>query len=191
MTQNKKIAVTGGLGSGKTAFCGILRAKGYPVFSCDEISDGLWRDSEYLAGLAERFPACVSDGIPQKRRLSDLVFSDDDARKKLNEYAHPRIMEILFFRMKEFPIAFAEVPLLFEGGYETQFDAVIALIRSRESRIRSVAERLTPAEAAQRIAVQIDQSRIADARCLRVENNGSLEDLARAAEEILHRLGLA
>ena len=57
MTQSKKIAVTGGIGSGKSYICGLIAQKGYPVFSCDEINRALWPDEADRKELAERLPA--------------------------------------------------------------------------------------------------------------------------------------
>ena len=60
--KQSKIAVTGGLGSGKSAVCQILKDLGYPVFSCDEINRELWGEEEYLGILAKTFPDCPADG---------------------------------------------------------------------------------------------------------------------------------
>ena len=54
-----KIAVTGGIGSGKSAVCRILKERGYPVFSCDEINRTLLSEKSYLDGLPS-FPATRS-----------------------------------------------------------------------------------------------------------------------------------
>ena len=62
MTQSKKIAVTGGIGSGKSYICGLIAKRGYPVFSCDEINRALWSDEAYCKELADRFPACTVGG---------------------------------------------------------------------------------------------------------------------------------
>ena len=58
MKQNKKIAVTGGIGSGKTLFCNILKEMGCAVFSCDKIYGELIKDEEFLSLLQVFFPEC-------------------------------------------------------------------------------------------------------------------------------------
>ncbi len=192
MTQNKKIAVTGAIGSGKTAFCNILREMGYPVFSCDEISNELWENADYLEGLARLFPACVEDGKPQKKLLARLVFSDRSALEKLNSYAHPRIMELLLKRMRNCRVAIAEVPLLFEGGFEGLFDEVVIVSRNREARAKSIASRdgLSESEIAARMGAQKDLSSICGEKYIVAENNGTLEDLEESALRIVRRLGI-
>ncbi len=184
MTQNKKIAVTGGIGSGKSEFCRILKHKGYPVFSCDEISDELWQSEDYTAGLKELFPACKT-----KREIATFVFRNEAALARLNAYAHPRIMEELLRRM-EGEICFAEVPLLFEGGYESLFDGVIALIRPAEARIAAVQARdgLGREEIVARMQKQFDPAALAQKNCILIENDGDLTTLAQKADEAIARI---
>ena len=190
MTPNK-LAVTGGLGSGKSEFCGILREMGYPVFSCDEINRELWKDPSYLSELAGLFPDCLTDGLPDKTKLSRKVFSDERARARLNALSQPRIMQELIGRMNRFPTTvFAEVPLLFEGGYEKLFDAVIALRRDKETRISAVSKRdgLTRTDALARIQRQFDPDKLEEKQCLIVENDGDRAALKQKAELILQAI---
>ena len=137
-----KIAITGGIGSGKSAVCRILKERGYPVFSCDEINRTLLSEKSYLDGLCALFPACVKDGKLNKAALSALVFSDKEALRTLNAYAHPRISERLRRDMDGArKTCFAEVPLLFESGMTKQFDCAIVVLRNKEERIRAVVAR--------------------------------------------------
>ena len=190
MTQNKKIAVTGGIGSGKSAFCEILRKKGYPVFSCDEIYRNLWQNQAYLQGLCTLFPECVQAGKPDKKLLSAAVFGDRQKLETLNAYAHPKIMQTLLSEMEGEGIFFAEVPLLFEGGFENLFDEVIALRRADDARLSAVAERdaVTAEEITARMNSQFDPAKLSEKRCIIVENDGSLADLEKAAEEVLKKI---
>ncbi|MDE6059165.1 MAG: dephospho-CoA kinase [Clostridia bacterium] len=192
MTRNKKIAITGGIGSGKSLFCEILKEKGYSVFSCDSISKQLRKDEEYLALVKDAFPECVINGSLSESALSERVFSDEAARKKLESISHPLIMQRLFAEMEKRPISFAEVPLLFEGGFESSFDAVIALVRPKEARIESVIARsaLTREQVILRMQSQFDYNRIAEKNCFVIENNGTYENLKEKADEILSELCL-
>ncbi len=185
--QNKKIAVTGGIGSGKSAFCEILRERGYPVFSCDEIYRTLWQSAEYRKGLLRLFPDCVKNGEIDKKLLSEAVFRNGERLKQLNAYAHPQVMEKLFSLMRGEGLLFAEVPLLFEGGFEELFDGVIAIRREDETRKRAVAFRdgLSEGEISARMSSQFDPAKYDEKRCLIIENNGSLSDLAQKADEAI------
>ena len=154
-----KIAITGGIGSGKSAVCRILKERGYPVFSCDEINRTLLSEKSYLDGLCALFPTCVKDGKLQKTALAALVFSDKEALETLNAYAHPRISERLQRDMDGAKkTCFAEVPLLFESGMTKQFDGVIVVLRNKEERIRAVVTRdgLTAERAEARMKQQFD-----------------------------------
>ena len=170
-----KFAITGGIGSGKSALCRILKERGYPVFSCDAINRALWQDKDYLHGLLERFPSCAAaDGI-DKKALSALVFSDRNALKMLNSYAHPRICTRLQEQMDAAKKpCFAEVPLLFESGMPALFDGVIVVLRERQARIRSVVDRdgLTPEQAEARIREQFDYDSPLPPGCFVLRNDG-------------------
>lgn len=193
MTQSKKIAVTGGIGSGKTTACRILEGWGFPVLSCDEISRGLWRDEGYLETLADAFPDCTVGGKIDKARLTGLIFSDTAARKRLESLAHPRIMRELMSEMEGLPVCFAEVPLLFEGGYEGLFDAVIVVRRREEARISSVMARdgATEEEVKGRLSAQLSDGEREREGVIVIDNDGSFEDLAIRLRGALQALGLS
>ena len=190
MKRSKKIAVTGGIGSGKSTVCALLEKRGFPVYSCDAISHELWNDAEYTAGLARLFPDCVSGGSPQKSRLSAIVFSDRRELEKLEDYAHPHIMERLLKRMEADEIAFAEVPLLFERGYEKLFDAVLAVRRKDEARVAAVARRdgLSEREIRGRMARQFPGADLEKKGCFILENDSSLEQLEGELSSILYKI---
>ncbi len=190
MTQSK-FAVTGGIGSGKSAFMSILREMGYAVYSCDEIYRELLQDEEYLTALRARFPDCFCGEALNKRALAERVFSDEGERAALNSIAHPRVMQRLFERARE-PVYFAEVPLLFEGGFEGLFDGVIVLTREDDARVRAVMERdgLTEAEVRARMKGQLaDSARRCD-NCVIVKNDGDLTALRERARAALQTLGV-
>ena len=186
-----KIAVTGGIGSGKSAVCRILKERGYPVFSCDEINRTLLSEKSYLDGLCALFPACVKDGKLNKAALSALVFSDKEALKTLNAYAHPRISERLRREMEGTEkTCFAEVPLLFESGMTKQFDGAIVVLRNKEERIRAVVARdgLTAEQAKARMKQQFDYDCPLPDGCLAIENDGDEAALCNKVDEVLEAL---
>lgn len=190
MTQSKKIAVTGGIGSGKTEFCSILNKMGFPVFSCDEIYAELLLDKDYLSALERKFPTCFTDGILNKERLARTVFSDKKARKELDALAHPRIMSELLRRMEEHPLSFAEVPLLFEGGFEGLFDHVVVIVREKENRIAAIGKRdgLSREQILARMNAQCSEEFRKRKQTTVIENNGTAEELARQAELFLKKI---
>ena len=186
-----KIAITGGIGSGKSAVCRILKERGYPVFSCDEINRTLLSEKSYLDGLCALFPACVKDEKLNKTALSALVFSDKEVLKTLNAYAHPRIAERLRRDMEGAEkTCFAEVPLLFESGMTKQFDGAIVILRNKEERIRAVVARdgLTAERAEARMKQQFDYNGPLPDGCLVIENDGDEAALREKVDEALKAL---
>ena len=137
-----RAAITGGIGSGKSLVSSFLEKQGYPVFSCDKIYKELLHDKNYVEQIAKLFPDAIEGGAVLISRLSNFVFNDAKKREQLNALAHPLIMSVLRDKMQQKNgLVFAEVPLLFEGGYEKEFDEIIVVLRDRSKRIEAIAQR--------------------------------------------------
>lgn len=186
-----KIAVTGGIGSGKSTVCAAFKELGYPCFSCDEIYKELFSSEEYKNVLLNIFgKGILTDGNPDRKKISAAAFSDKDKLAALNAAAHPRIMERLGEEMEKYPLSFAEVPLLFECGAENRFDRVIIVYRKKESRILSVMARsgLSREDVERRISAQADYEKLISLSYDVIYNDGdmaSLKDKARLFVENL------
>lgn len=191
--MGKSIAITGGIGSGKSTVLNFLKQLGFPVYSCDAIYLELLSEKEYVNKLASIFPAVVINDKIDKNRLASIVFSNKCAREQLNKLAHPLVMERLLKRMKEenSEIVIAEVPLLFEGNFEYLFDEVWVIRREVDERIKSVCIRdeISPNNVKARIESQIDyedesfQKRIKNNKICLIENKGDLQTLKREVEK--------
>ena len=158
--MQKQIAVTGGIGSGKSTVLSLLKEKGYSVYSCDEISKSLFFETEYVKEIEKAFPSVVIDNKIERAKLRELVFSDALARERLNAITHPIIMKRLFSRMRQDSslIVFAEVPLLFEGGFENKFCETIIVKRNIQDRIKAICTRdkIGEEDALKKIRAQFD-----------------------------------
>ena len=90
MTQNNvKIAITGGIGSGKSTVAEIIAKQGYTVISCDAIYSRLLSDKEFVNVLSAEFGDILTEeGTLDRKRLSTVVFSDKAKLAKLNEITH-------------------------------------------------------------------------------------------------------
>ncbi len=188
--SNIKIAVTGGIGSGKSTVCSIFKKLGYPVFSCDEIYAELFNSGKLTAELVKEFGDGVlnnSGGIDRKK-LANCVFNDKDKLEKLNRITHPKIFEEMFLRSESFGgIVFFEVPLLFEGNYQNLFDGVVVVLREVEDRIISVAKRdnLSVDEIKNRIKSQYNYDNFDFAQYYVIHNCGKIGDLHAKIDNIL------
>ena len=74
--MGKKIAVTGGIGSGKSTVLTLLKNLGYPVFSCDEIYREITESQAYVKEIETLFPSCVENGTINRKALAEIVFND-------------------------------------------------------------------------------------------------------------------
>lgn len=196
--MKKKIAITGGIGSGKSYAIQYLRELGFPAFSCDEIYKDVIKEKEYVERIADIFPDCVDNGHIDRIKLSNIVFVNEEKLKALNTIAHPLVMEKLIAEMDycEASIVFAEVPLLFEGEFEKLFDEIVILKRDILQRIDSVIKRdgISMEDVYARIENQFNyesveaQERLKNCRAHIIVNNGSKNDLKNSINALISRL---
>ena len=185
--MTRLIAITGKIGSGKSTVGRILSEKGYPVVDCDRINRVLLSDDAYLSGLKDLFPEAFVNGILDKKILSAIVFSDEAARRKLNEYAHGRIFNQAFAEAQRYDgIVFIEVPLLFGSGYEKRFEKIILVTSDDEKKADRLKKR-DNRDAAESKAILVAQryDMPSDFPILSVKNDGSISDLASSVDLLL------
>ena len=182
-----KVAVTGGIGAGKSEFMRAVKELGIRTYSADEINAELLRDKRYIEKLSEAFPLAVKDGKVDKSVLREEVFSDEKKRKTLNALAHPEIRR----KIEEITgDAVVEVPLLFESGMTDLFDRVIVVTAGEDARInRIVSTRNISKDLAKNIiknqATDDERIKIADYVAI---NDGTRKDLYEQAKNIIKRI---
>lgn len=184
MDKNKKlIAVTGGIGSGKSSALKIIKDAGYYTLSSDLIVSELYEKRRVKKLLKTLFPDAVTGLIKLKidrKKISQKVFFDKVLHKKLTALITPLVLEeILRKTAKKTGLLFVEVPLLFECGYEKKFDKVLIISRALSARIESVQKRsnLTEQEILARIKNQFDYDNADLSPYTVIENDGSINDL--------------
>lgn len=191
-----KLALTGGLCSGKSTVAAMLRARGVPVVDADALGHELLQ-GEARAEVLARFGDTVAGagGRPDPARLAAVVFADPAALAALEAILHPRIMARAARELEREAaagraVAAVEAALILEAGFERDFDQVWVVAAEEETRIaRFVARsRGTREEARARMARQwseAEQRRRAD---VVIENNNGLEATARQVDAALTRL---
>ena len=193
------IAVTGGIGCGKSTVTAIFRELGCVTIDADEVVDQLYRDNP---GLVRKI-ACAfgrdvltPDGAIDRVRLSG-VLADPEGARRLNAIVHPAVIETLQYRYAEHlrqnpavPLV-VEVPLLYEAGIEEEFDAVVCVSCSLTTGLArfAAATGLPEEEAARRAARQLPVEEKARRADFVVDNSGSPESTRRAVLEIMEKLG--
>ncbi|MCM1438754.1 MAG: dephospho-CoA kinase [Roseburia sp.] len=193
MKQNNiKIAVTGGIGSGKTTVCNIIEKLGYPVFSCDKVYGELLNGGSLNKMLSDEFGSeILTEGNIDRSKLSACVFGDKIKLRKLNEITHPAIFSEMFLRSEKFKgLVFFEVPLLFEGNYQNLFNDVLVVLREERQRIDSVKLRdnLSDRQVYDRIENQCNYDMNNFAQYYVIHNSGKIDDLSGIIGEILLKL---
>lgn len=182
-----KVAVTGGIGAGKSEFMRAVKELGISTYSADEINAELLRDKRYIEKLSEAFPLAVKDGKVDKSVLREEVFSDEKKRKTLNALAHPEIRR----QIEEITgDAVIEVPLLFESGMTDLFDRVIVVTAGEDVRInRIVSTRNISKDLAKNIIKNqtTDDERLKRADYVAI-NDGTRKDLYEQAKNIIKRI---
>ena len=178
-----KIAITGTIGSGKTEACNYLLSKGYDVFDCDKVNSDLLNAKAY-ALLSDHFPQCFDGEVLDRKKLSNIVFNDSNSKELLESIMHPLILEQLKQR-KDDPL-FAEVPLLFESGWDKYFDESILIVCDEDVAIERLKNRgIDEKQAKMRISNQMPvQEKIKKATRI-IYNNGSLDELYSAIDSYL------
>ena len=196
------IAITGGVGTGKSTAAEYFRELGAVVFSADEaarevLSPGSQALSEVIAEFGPSY--LRHDGSLDRHLLGDLVFSDPIARKRLEEITHPAIRDLLHARVEETrrrqpdtPI-FVEIPLLYETGTESAYDAVITVASCRDVQVRRLAarDRLNPQEIDKRIAAQLPMEEKAACADYLIDNDGNRDALKRAVRSVWDQIVLS
>lgn len=135
-----KVAVTGGIGSGKSFVLKIIESLGYPTVSCDKIYAELLNEEHFVLKVCDEMgvePLCDNGKLLLNRSaISEKVFNDKNLLNKLNQLTHGAILDRAF-SLYDSGLIFYEVPLLFEGGYQNKFDYVFVVLRGKEERISS------------------------------------------------------
>ena len=153
------IGLTGGIACGKSNLSRTLRENGVPVVDADEISRAMTAPGGLaLPLIREAFGDTVFDGeVLNRPALSDAVFSDPEALKKLNETLHPLIFAEMRRRMALVPGAVVlDVPLLFEAGLADWCDEIWCAWAPQKEQIKRLRKRgLTVRKALQRIHAQM------------------------------------
>ena len=167
-----KVAVIGGIGTGKSEVLKVAREMGLACLSADEINAELLSDPEYVAKLAERFPE---------------VFSDRKSRLALNAIAHPEIAKRIAACDAD-PLV-VELPLMLESGIADTFDEVILVTAPRRLRLERLQKRgvsLPRAKAVMRVQLPVFMLRRVATRT--ILNTGSLDELRASARDLLRLL---
>jgi dephospho-CoA kinase len=185
-----KVALTGGIGSGKSAAGDFFEELGAVVVDADQLSrDVIERGTDGFDELVATFgDEILTNGILDRSKLGQIVFSDPKARKTLEEIIHPRVAEAFAEIVEESPadaVIVYQIPILVETKGQDRFDYIITVEATLENRTARLKNRgLKGYEIEARLKAQAsdaERAAIADAV---FNNDGDLDQLLRQVENI-------
>jgi len=194
----RKVALTGGIATGKSHVLQRLRERGVPCLDADELAHGVTgAGTEATAQIAERFGADVLDaaGAVDRRKLGAIVFTDAEARRDLERIVHPAVYRAIAAGVRAFELtgdarlAVVDVPLLYETGHASDFDKVIATVCSPDvQRQRLIARGLSEREAGERLAAQMSAADKAARADYVIRTDGTFEQTDAQLDAVLRLL---
>jgi dephospho-CoA kinase len=192
---DKKIALTGGIATGKTTVANKFRDLGAIILDADEYArQAVEPGTESFTALRELIgPAYFNpDGTLRRRELRRRIIQEPTLRQRIDAVLHPYIMQAMhaeWAKLKELTpqtVIIFDIPLLFEGGFEKDFDIVILVYSTPEVQVQRLIHRdmVLPSEAEHTLDMQlpIDSKKVCSDYI--IENCGELEQTMRQVEQL-------
>lgn len=193
MTRPIAVAITGGIGAGKSEALAAFGRHGAATVSADEIVHHLLAtDDDVKAALVERFGDRIlgDDARPDRARIGEIVFADPEALVWLEQLLHPLVSQTYMdwrdalAGLEEPPaVCVTEVPLLFEVGSEQRFDKVVVVTAPQP--LRAERRRVPHDDRDERLLPDAEKVARADYAYV---NDGSLDDLDAFVAGVMHDL---
>jgi dephospho-CoA kinase len=185
-----KVALTGGIGSGKSAAGDFFEDLGAVVVDADQLArDVIERGTDGFDELVATFgDEILTNGILDRSKLGQIVFADPGARKTLEGIIHPRVAEAFDEIIEDSPddaVIIYQIPILVETKGQDRFDYIITVEATLENRITRLKNRgLKGYEIEARMKVQAtDEERAAIADQV-FNNDGDMDQLLRQVENV-------
>ena len=192
----KVIALTGGIGAGKSTVAAEFKKLGAELIDADEIGHELMRPgaSAYQKVTAAFGNAILAaDGEIDRKVLAALVFSDAQLLAKLNALTHGCILDEMqnrLFQMGSEAVVVLEVPLLFQCDFPLEYQLSIAVLAEDEVRIQRIIRRdqCTREAAVKRIRAQLSNAELKKRADICIENNNGLAALQDTVKNLYDRI---
>jgi dephospho-CoA kinase len=194
MANKPTIGLTGGIASGKSTVSRLFEQLGVAVVDADQLArEVVAIGSDGLREVVEAFGPQVlaTDGNLDREKLGAIVFSDEQARRKLQAITHPRIARlgaerIATLQTTHTPYVIYDAPLLVEVGAHGAFAALIVVAASVPTQIARLHARdgLNERQSGERLASQLPLARKIAVADYVIHNDGSIEELAQRTREV-------
>lgn len=199
--QSTVVAITGGIGSGKSVVTKLFEQWGAKIVDADILARAVVEPgSEGLRRVVEHFSEemVLADGSLNRPKLASIIFSDPERKKLLESLLHPLIRERWLQKLEELkktgtPLIAYVVPLFFESTAEMpEIEKVILISAPEETRIKRIMNRdhFPRQLAEQRIRAQLPDSAKVDKSDFVIRNDSTLEELVEKASQVFSSLAL-
>jgi len=186
------VALTGGIGAGKSTVLNIFEELGAKVGDTDLIVHKIYQEDKQVGhALRQRWGNSVFDeqGMPNRRAIASLVFGNNQELEWLNQLLHPLVKK----HMKNFDVPerliLIAVPLLYEVNWHSEFDRVVSVWCSKENQQQRLLQRnWSPDEITSRLNAQMCQDEKLSRADFGIINDGSLKDLRQQCQMIWNKL---
>ena len=186
------VGITGTTGSGKTTALELLEEKGAGIIDCDKLyHEMLENDYTMIADIQEFFPDVVQEFKVDRKKLGEIVFSDEQALLTLNAITHRHIgrqvrRQLRQFAMEGKTVAAVDAIALIESRIAEECDVVIGIIADPDVRVQRIIQRdgISEERAWMRIKAQKEAEYFQDNCDYILENNGSEEEFKEQCEAL-------
>lgn len=193
-SKGVKLAVTGGIGSGKSYVSALLKECNIPIYNSDAEAKRLMTESPIVKGrLPEMVGAEVylADGTLNRGLLAEWMFASTERVKCVNALVHPIVKADFqsWAERQNVPVVAMECAILYESGFDALVDKVLLVTAPEQMRIERVVKRdnVTTEQVKSRMAAQMsDEVKIQKADYVLV--NDGMTDVRHEISDILHRL---
>lgn len=190
----KIVCITGGLGSGKSTFCAMLEAKGYPVYYSDNRAKVLMNSDVKLVEAITALLGKVAyeGGTLNRSYIAERIFNDPQLKHKFESLVHPAVRVDFehWAKISGSSVVFKESALVFEAKDRT-CDYIVSIVAKEQVRIQRVIQRnpeLNTERIKERIANQHQDDYRRKHSHLIIANNGSLSDLEVKVDYLLSKV---
>ena len=187
-----KVAICGGIGSGKSTVCQMFAERGIALYDSDSRAKALMNESEALrkALIAEFGEECYVDGVLNRAYLASKAFGSEEQLAKLNSIVHPAVKAdfLRWAEAQEGEYCLLESAILFESGFDKLVDKTVAVLAPQTLRVMRAMERdgATKEAVEARVKAQMSDDELV-ARCDFAIVNIHLEDVEKDVAELNHR----
>jgi dephospho-CoA kinase len=189
-----KIALTGGIATGKSYVLDRFRRLGVPCLDADALAHGVMAPgTEATQAIAARFgpEVLAEDGTVDRTALGAIVFAEPAARRELEALVHPAVYRSIAVGLRAFelveqaPLAIVAIPLLYETDRQADFDKVIATVCLPALQVERLSQRgIGEADARRRLAAQLPADEKAARADYVIRTDGTFEDTDVQVDQI-------